>query len=69
MTAETPEIPAAATRGAVVRIFGVILIILGALDTMLSWRGGLELNPFHAFLIAAGLFLCLIGAILRQNRS
>ncbi len=56
------------SRGAVFRIFGVILIILGWLNTMLSWRGGLEIVPFHAMLIAAGLLLCMIGAI-RRNRA
>ena len=56
-------------RGAVVRIFGAIFIILGTLDTMLSWRGGFEVITFHTFLIAAGLLLCGIGAVLRIRHS
>ena len=56
-------------RGAVIRIFGVILIILGSLDIMLSWRGGFEIASFHAGLLAGGVLLCLIGAIRRQGVS
>ncbi len=54
-------------RGAIIRLFGVILIILGTLDVMLSWRGGFSVVPFHAMLIVAGVALCLIGAIRRQG--
>ncbi len=56
-------------RGAIVKLFGVVLVILGTLNTMLSWRGGLEIVPFHAMLIAGGLLLCLIGSILPGNRK
>lgn len=56
------------SRGAVIKLFGVILIILGSLDTMLSWRGGLELLPFHGALIATGILLCLIGAVRQHSR-
>ncbi|MCP5038661.1 MAG: hypothetical protein GY945_13800 [Rhodobacteraceae bacterium] len=54
------------TRGAVVRLFGVMLIILGSLNTMLSWRGGFELLSLPVVLIAGGLLLCLIGSIMRE---
>ena len=57
------------TRGAIVRLFGVILIILGALNTMLSWRGGFEVLSLPVMLIAAGLLLCLISAILHGGGS
>jgi len=60
---------AGTNRGAVVRLFGVILVILGTLDMMLSWRGSFEVVPFHAALVVVGLFLCLIGAVLRQGRA
>ncbi len=53
-------------RGAIIRLFGVILIILGTLDMMLSWRGALQIVPFHAMIFAAGVVLCLIGAIRRH---
>ncbi|MDA1099871.1 MAG: hypothetical protein O2967_12890 [Proteobacteria bacterium] len=55
------------SRGAIIRLFGVILVILGALDIMLSWRGGFAVAPFHAMLLVGGLLLCLIGAIRRQG--
>lgn len=55
------------TRGAIVRLFGVILIILGALNTMLSWRGGFEVLSLPVILIVTGLLLCLIGAVLRDR--
>ncbi|MFQ5437213.1 MAG: hypothetical protein ACE5DK_00095 [Paracoccaceae bacterium] len=51
------------TRGAVIKLFGVVLIILGALNSMLSWRGGFELASLPVYLLVAGLGLCLIGAI------
>jgi len=63
------ELPRDNNRGAIIRLFGVILLILGVLNTMLSWRGGFEVLPFHAALIVTGLLLCLIGTIRRQNRS
>lgn len=53
-------------RGAVVKLFGVILIILGSLNSMLSWRGGFELLSLPVILIAAGLLLYLIGAVLHD---
>ncbi len=55
-------------RGALLRLFGVILVILGTLDIMLSWRGAFEIVPFHVMLVISGLFLCFLGAIRRQNR-
>ena len=57
------------THGAVVRLVGVILIILGSLNTMLSWRGGFELLSLPVIFIATGLLLCLIGSILREIRG
>jgi hypothetical protein len=58
-----------AARGAIIRLFGVILVILGTLDIMLSWRGGFAIDPFHAMLLIGGLLLCLIGAIRRQGAA
>ena len=57
------------SRGAIIRLFGVILIILGALNTMLSWRGGFEVPTLQAMLMVTGLLLCLIGAIRRRAGS
>jgi len=45
------------------------LIILGTLDMMLSWRGSLEIVPFHAMIFMTGVLLCLIGAIRRHVKS
>ncbi len=59
------HIPTASPRGAVIKIFGVVLIILGALNTMLSWRGGFEVMSLPVYLMALGLLLCLIGVIRR----
>ncbi|MBT5110766.1 MAG: hypothetical protein HOM25_18965 [Rhodospirillaceae bacterium] len=68
MTGEPSHTSQGAGRGAVFRIFGVILVILGTLDIMLSWRGAFDVAPFHVMLIATGLLLCAIGAIRRQNQ-
>ena len=50
-------------RGVITRLFGVVLIFVGALDSMLSWRGGLEVSDFYLVLLAAGIFLLVIGVI------
>ncbi len=57
------------SRGAVIKLFGVILIILGALNTMLSWRGGFEVLSLPVIFIATGMLLCLVGTILRNTAS
>ncbi len=49
-------------KGVKTRIFGVVLIFLGGLDAMLSWRGGFSPSVFHLSLIAAGAFLFALGA-------
>ncbi len=68
MKDEVADIPCGDNRGAIFRIFGVILVILGWLNTMLSWRGGFEIIPFHAMLIVTGLLLYMIGAIRRRKQ-
>ncbi len=57
------------TLGPVVRLFGVVLIILGTLNTMLSWRGGFEVLSLPVYLFAAGILLCVIGGVLRERAS
>jgi hypothetical protein len=69
MTDQRSDMPLPETRGAVFRIFGAILVILGTLDIMLSWRGGVEVFSFHVLLFATGVVLCVIGAIRRQGQS
>ena len=50
-------------RGVKTRLFGVVLVFVGALDSMLSWRGGLAVSDFYLVLMAAGFFLLIVGAI------
>lgn len=54
--------------GVKTKLFGVVLIFVGTMDAMLSWRGGLAPDGFYVFLIAAGLALYLVGSI-RQGRA
>lgn len=58
----------AAKKGVKTKLLGVILVILGALDSMLSWRGGFEAGDGYLGLIAAGLALFAVGAV-RQGRG
>ncbi len=69
MTDDNVETTGSCAGGAIVRLFGVILIILGTLNTMLSWRGGFEVTPVPAAMIGSGLLVCLIGSILRGGRA
>ncbi|MDP6788654.1 MAG: hypothetical protein QF830_02380 [Rhodospirillales bacterium] len=68
MSGEQAETSGGKNRGVLFGLFGVILIILGGLNTMLSWRGGFAILPFHTMLIGAGLLLCVVGAIRRHGR-
>ncbi|MCP4698412.1 MAG: hypothetical protein GY862_16405 [Gammaproteobacteria bacterium] len=53
-------------KGVKTKIFGVILIFLGTLNMMLSWRGGFAVDNLYVFFLGGGIFLYAIGAI-RQN--
>lgn len=55
-------------KGAKTKLFGVGLMFLGALDSMLFWRGGFEMSRFYIALMAAGALLYFIGSI-RQGRK
>ena len=48
-------------------LFGVVLVFLGVLDSLLSWRGGMTPSGFYLLLVAAGLSLYFIGAVRRRN--
>jgi len=50
-------------KGAKTKLFGVGLIFLGAMDSMLFWRGGLVVNDFYLLLFVLGCAIYLIGAI------
>ena len=56
-------------RGVMTRLFGVILIIVGVLDSMLAWRGGFAISDVYVLLIATGIFVYFIGAIQRRSKS
>ena len=58
----------ATKKGVGLKLFGVILIFLGALDAMLSWRGGFAASDSFVLLFAAGIFLYAIGAIRSGHR-
>ncbi len=50
-------------KGVVTKLFGVILVFLGVLDSMVSWRGGFAVSEVYALMIVAGLALYAVGAI------
>ncbi len=56
-------------KGAKTKLFGVVLIFLGALNSMLSWRGGLVLSDFYIWLFISGSFLYAIGVIRASDTS
>ncbi len=55
-------------KGAAIKMFGVALIFVGILDTMLSWRGGFRMDGTYALVIAFGFFLFALGAIRSGGR-
>lgn len=58
-----------ANKGVVTRMFGVVLIILGVLDSMLAWRGGFAISDLYVLLFATGVFVYFIGAVQRRSKS
>ncbi len=56
-------------KGVVTKLFGVILIFLGVLDSMVSWRGGFAVSEIYALMIVAGLALYAVGAIRGGGRQ
>ena len=54
-------------KGVITKLFGVIFIFLGALDSMTAWRGGFTVSTSFAILIITGLALYAIGAIRSRN--
>jgi hypothetical protein len=56
-------------RGVVTRLLGVILIILGWLDSMLAWRGRFAVSDDYILLVASGGFIYFIGAVQRRSKS
>lgn len=56
-------------KGVITRLLGVILIILGVLDSMLAWRGGFAISDLYVLLLASGIFVYFIGAVQRRSKS
>jgi len=54
-------------QGVILRLLGVVAIILGSLDSMLSWRGGFAVHSFYVALILGGVILYVIGSLLRNR--
>ena len=57
------------TKGVMTRLFGVILIILGFLDSMLAWRGGFAVSDLYVAFISLGVFVYFIGTVQRGSKS
>ncbi len=66
-TEDTPLDRAAPKKGVVTKLFGVIFIFLGALDSMMSWRGGFAVGASFIALIGAGILLYAAGAVRSRN--
>jgi hypothetical protein len=56
-------------KGVFMRLFGVVLVFLGLLDSLLSWRGGFALDGFYVFMIAAGISIFVVGTIKRGSKT
>ena len=54
-------------KGVVIKLFGVVFIFLGALDSMTAWRGGFTVDTSFVVLIATGMLLFAVGAIRGRN--
>lgn len=52
-----------APKGVGIRIIGVVMVIVGALDMMLLWRDGQSPSWFFVLLIAGGLVIYAIGSV------
>jgi uncharacterized membrane protein YedE/YeeE len=53
----------AVQKGVALKLLGVVSIILGSLDSMLSWRGGFAVEPFYIGLILGGVILYVAGSL------
>ncbi|MAF47006.1 MAG: hypothetical protein CMM10_01960 [Rhodospirillaceae bacterium] len=57
----------ATRKGVIPRLFGVVLIFVGILDAMLSWRAAVAVENFYLILVALGLVFYVIGGIRRRQ--
>ena len=51
-------------KGVPLKVFGVSLFFIGALTTMLNWRGGMPVNAFPPMIMVVGVAFFIIGTIL-----
>jgi hypothetical protein len=56
-------------KGIVSKIFGAIMVMLGAMDCMLAWRGSFQISEFYIVLIGLGLALFCFGTIVHNQAS
>lgn len=56
-------------KGVAIKLFGMTLLFLGVLDSMLSWRGGFRVEGAYALMMALGVFLYALGAIGSGSRA
>ncbi len=56
-------------KGVAIKLSGLTLVFLGVLDSMLSWRGGFQVEGAYALMIALGVFLYALGAIGSGSRA
>jgi|TARA_Y100000294_G_scaffold145758_1_gene141055 hypothetical protein len=56
-------------KGSIIKLMGVVLIILGALDGMLSWRAGVALSNVYIFLLLGGVLLFIVGVLRRGGAA
>lgn len=55
-------------KGVITRFFGVVLLSLGLLNTMLTMKGNLEPDWFNYLLILAGAVFMIAG-VLKSRKS
>lgn len=56
-------------KGIELRVFGVVLFLLGSLNAMLSWRGSFELQGFYGTLMVTGIVFFIIGLLRGSQNS
>ena len=54
-------------KGIATKVFGVSLFLIGSLNTMLCWRGGISANAFGPSVMVVGIALFMIGTVRGQN--
>jgi hypothetical protein len=55
-------------KGVKTKLIGVVLVFVGVMNSMLSWRGGFALDDMPVLLLAGGVILYAVGAV-RQGQG